>query len=141
MPIEFKRIYVSESGQSVVVTGIIDDKLTYPPSSGEVCATELAPGEWYINRAIVGPKQQRGLGLGSQLMTRLLAVVSSKPGFVHVNVEPGGYGESPKKQKNFYTKNGFKPVEGEYNLYRWTKEKEAHVEATQEVHDRAPDAG
>ena len=122
----FNKVHVSESGQAVVVTGYSDDwpKGSYRPVSGEVSATEYQPGEWYLNRALIGPDQARGKGLGTQLLKTLLARVSSKANFVAVSVEPGGYGVDPAKQRKFYTKNGFVPVLGEYNRFVWTKKEQ-----------------
>lgn len=131
MPIEFKKIHVSESGQSVVVTGWMDSENGRVPASGEVSATQAAmDGEWYLNRAIVGPDALRGKGLGSSLLKKLLEHLNAKPDFKSILVEPGGYHNDLKLQVRFYTNNGFELDPCYTNVYRWIKKKkEAHVEA------------
>lgn len=110
--------------QPAVATGWDDD---WPngkgrPVSGEVSATEFQPGQWYVNRAIVGPDEARGKGFGTQLLKALLERITSKPSFHSIVVEPGGYHNDLAKQVRFYTKNGFVKVRGHNNVYRWRGE-------------------
>jgi ribosomal protein S18 acetylase RimI-like enzyme len=117
---EFEQVLVHESGQAVVIAGHMH-VAGGVGFRGEVSASWYAhPGEWYLNRAII-PAECRGRGLGTQLLKRLLEVLSAKENFVHVIVEPGGYGADINKQRRFYTKNGFKPVRAFNNVYQWTK--------------------
>ncbi len=127
----FKKVFVSESGQAVVATGWDDDwpKGKNRPVSGEVSATEFKPGEWYLNRAIVGPDEARGKGLGTQLLKLLLERISSKSNFQRISVEPGGYHTDLAKQVRFYTKNGFMKDTSENNTYYWMKKGEQHAES------------
>lgn len=129
MPMKFKKIHTSESGHAVVVTGWNDTANTnISYISGEVSATQATGvGEWYLNRAIVGPDAARGQGLGSILLQTLLKYLSEKPDFKSIIVEPGGYHNDLKRQVRFYTNNGFVLERGYTNVYRWTKE-EVHVE-------------
>lgn len=60
---------------------------------------------WYLNRAMV-PEAYRGQGVGSKLLKELFAQLDMHKAGLLI-VEPGGYGADPKKQRNFYLKNGF----------------------------------
>ncbi len=68
-------------------------------------ATEMEKGEWWINRVNVH-RAYRGNGYGSKLVQLLVKTIKDCGG-KEVTAAPGGYGEDPKKQYNFYYKNGF----------------------------------
>jgi len=67
------------------------------------------PGEdyWFINRVLVKPENERGKGIGSELLQLLIKEIK-KHGGKKIIVTPGGYDNKTKKQFNFYRKNGFK---------------------------------
>jgi len=135
---QFEKINVYESGQAVVVVGEGDGMF----NNGEVSASwYVSPRIWLINRAII-PVKDRGHGLGTQLLQKLLATLAGKPEFFRVEVSPGGYGGDPQQQANFYTKNGFRPYDNEPGTYYWQKEiADVKDEASQEVHADSPDVG
>lgn len=119
-------VRINSEDQAVSVTLIDtyiknDAVLTRPRGVAE--ASELpsqGPGYWYTNRVLVTRPEDRGSGTGSYLLTLLKATLQQHKGFVALLVEPGGYGVSPKKQINFYRKNGFvrAPKVGP-NVYIW----------------------
>lgn len=117
------RIFCEEQAISVTVieTYIKNDSVgTRPKGTAEACIFPSLKGHWYTNRVLVTRKEERGKGLGSYLLTLLKATLQQQEGFVALMVEPGGYGTDPKKQINFYRKNGFirKPKLG-LNVYVW----------------------
>jgi GNAT superfamily N-acetyltransferase len=74
---------------------------------------------WYVNRVLVQPPDQRGSGIGQQLVKRLLNEIRLLGGR-KVIVTPGGYGSNTTQQINFYKKCGFtedKDAEGPF-LYK-----------------------
>lgn len=85
------------------------------PAIAECSSWPLEEGVWWINRILV-PEADRGQGLGSRLLQRLLTELKSK-GAKAVIVAPGGYGSDPEDQFNFYRKNGFRQVDKD-GLYR-----------------------
>lgn len=67
-------------------------------------------GRWHIARVLIQPATLRGRGIGSGLLSHLKAAVL-KHGGTHLTVDPGGYSMDPEKQKSFYRKCGFTPIE------------------------------
>jgi len=63
-------------------------------------------GEWYISRAFIKRTEDRGKGIGSEMMCMLKEHVANQGG-EFITVHPGGYEENKRKQFNFYRKNGF----------------------------------
>lgn len=70
-------------------------------------ATKLDNGKWYLNRVFINAAD-RNKGIGSDLLDRMKEKLSSLSDFEELMVEPGGYDADPGRQRNFYTKNGFK---------------------------------
>ena len=68
-------------------------------------ASNIGQGKWYLNRVKVN--SEKGLGLGTRLLQKLLQALQERGDFREVVVEPGGYGSDIKKLVNFYEKNGF----------------------------------
>lgn len=127
---KFEQVHVSESGQAIVVTGICPDGANGMPVRGEVSASEVSPGKWWVNRALVKPDDQRGHGLGTQLLHTLLATLVAKDSFKHVLVEPGGYNMPVGRQRKFYKRSGFKAARKLPGVLRWTKKEMKHVKAS-----------
>ena len=86
------------------------------PAIAESSQWPLEEGVWWINRILV-PEENRGQGLGSRLLQRLLSELKDKNAKA-VIVAPGGYGSKPEDQFNFYRKNGFQQVHSD-GLYRF----------------------
>ena len=66
----------------------------------------LIGDEWWVNRVIVRPDNQRGKGLGGKLLEELKKVVAAEGGKVLL-VAPGGYSNKHTAQVNFYGRHGF----------------------------------
>lgn len=71
-----------------------------------VASVDLVDGRWYVSRVMV-LKDQRGLGVGSDMLQRIIYEIKSRPDAADIIVCPGGYNEDPEKQFAFYKKNGF----------------------------------
>lgn len=147
---QFDKVHVLRNGQACVVSGSSEfPKLgTFQlPPCGDVSASEVASGIWYLNRALVQPAEVRGRGLGTQLLNLLLDNLRQDPNFVQLTVEPGGYDEDPVRQARFYTKNGFKKDPSEYNTYHWVTENSDAIaqttdaEASEGLPAGAPEVG
>lgn len=69
-------------------------------------ASLLPNGTWYFNRMLVKNEEDRGRGLGSQLLERFKEELK-KAGCRRLVVEPGGYGVDPVRQRRFYSERGF----------------------------------
>jgi GNAT superfamily N-acetyltransferase len=67
---------------------------------------------WWVSRVFV-QDDHRGKGLGSKIVSTLLAEIS-KQGGKSVIVTPGGYRADPSRQIQFYERLGFIPATGEF---------------------------
>jgi hypothetical protein len=94
-----EAIHVSKTPTSVSASFVTDGKLS-------VASIDfLEGGRWWISRVNV-QGAERGKGIGSQLLQKAIEeVLSFDP--TEIIVAPGGYGEEPERQINFYKKNGF----------------------------------
>ena len=63
---------------------------------------------WWLSRALVNPPEARNIGLGSKMLQLLIQEIKLQPFIRKIIVEPGGYDNNTKQQRNFYYKNGFK---------------------------------
>lgn len=98
------NIYATETNISIIylegnVRGTIGADLI--PHEGGVA--------WWIARAIVSPPDNRGKGIGSQMMAAFKEAVL-KSSCKKCIVAPGGYGANRRAQFNFYLRNGFTKV-------------------------------
>jgi predicted GNAT family N-acyltransferase len=76
---------------------------------------------WWIGRVLVEPENRRGEGVGGQMVRALLKAIIEQDG-QEVHVAPGGYGEDPEKQFEFYRRQGFVQQEGEdEGLFVWRR--------------------
>lgn len=76
-----------------------------------VCAeADLVGDKWNISRVLVKKEQDRGKGLGSNFLQKLLKEIYLRNSNAVVIVAPGGYGVDIQKQISFYKKNGFVEV-------------------------------
>lgn len=100
--------------ESVVFSGdhvTVYDYSVDPSGIHGVCAeADLIDGIWWICRVLVKKEQDRGKGLGSKFLQKLLFEIYRRDPDAAVVVSPGGYGVNSKKQINFYKKNGFKLI-------------------------------
>lgn len=80
---------------------------------------------WWIGRVLVQRDKERGKGIGSLILQRLLktattALTSDSLNPVpHVVVAPGGYSDDLEGQMRFYRRNGFEPDPREPDLLHW----------------------
>jgi GNAT superfamily N-acetyltransferase len=79
---------------------------------------ELLPSVWgwWINRALVTDPATRGAGIGTFVLKRLKRAVEAVSEVRVFLVSPGGYTNDTDRQFRFYTKNGFRAVEGSPDL-------------------------
>lgn len=70
--------------------------------------------QWWINRVLVQPESNRGLGIGSHLLKMLKEEVK-KQGGTKIVVAPGGYDQNKDRQVRFYKKHNF--IEYEQGSY------------------------
>jgi len=96
---------VASNSQSISV--YLEGKTSYDLSSA---SASFMGDHWYINRIIVNPKTERGKGIGSRLLQKLIEEVIIQKGN-KIIVTPGGYDMNREKQFNFYFKNGFSKKE------------------------------
>lgn len=131
-PLKFDKETVCASGQSIVVSGHMTNSDGLLPARGDVSASTAMAGDgrWLLNRALVQPPEYRGRGLGTRLLLTLLAEISKRADFKQLIVEPGGYNMPVRRQRRFYTKQGFKLIPGHPGVYRWVRPaKGRHVTA------------
>lgn len=81
---------------------------------------------WWIGRVLVVKDEDRGKGVGSLILQRLLKEITTsliaEAGNIvvpHAVVAPGGYSDNIDGQMRFYLKNGFEQVAGEDGLLGW----------------------
>lgn len=79
-----------------------------------VCAEADRVGDvWWIARVLVRREEDRGKGLGSKCLQKLLSEIYLHEGGplndvgATIIVSPGGYGADSTRQERFYRKNGF----------------------------------
>ena len=76
-------------------------------SSLRACAEASRIGaEWWVNRVLVNPKEERNKGLGGALLERLILAIMQVGGEVLL-VTPGGYDNDNDSQFRFYLAHGF----------------------------------
>jgi predicted GNAT family N-acyltransferase len=76
-----------------------------------VCAeADLVDGKWWISRVLVKKEQDRGNGLGSKFLQKLLYEIYLRDPDATVIVCPGGYVSDMERQISFYKKNDFVAV-------------------------------
>lgn len=69
-------------------------------------SADIVEDHWWIARALVRRPEDRGKGLGSIALARLLQEVRRSTVQL-VWVAPGGYGSNPSQVTRFYKKHGF----------------------------------
>ena len=69
-------------------------------------SADLVVRYWWLNRAIVQPKNNRRKGIGGQMLEMLKDEVKKQDGKAIV-VTPGGYDLNAKDQYRFYENHGF----------------------------------
>ncbi len=98
------KIHISSSEESISVSHIDESEPGLSVASVDrVCTDE---GSWYISRINV-IKKQRGMGIGSKLLSALINEIKSRSDKGNIIVFPGGYNEDSDKQFSFYKRNGF----------------------------------
>ncbi|MBD3261102.1 MAG: GNAT family N-acetyltransferase [Candidatus Altiarchaeales archaeon] len=86
---------------------------------GTASADQMGEDWWWVCRVLVDPKDVRGQGIGTELITRLKAEVV-KGGCRRLVVSPGGYDMDQSKQRQFYIRNGFSAEDAEHDrVYVW----------------------
>jgi len=113
------KIMVNNNGYSISVFALADDG--EPSDAAEpwpraLASADLVGDRWWVSRVIVRKVENRGQGIGSAVLSRLLLEVSGHP-CTRVCVSPSGYDQHPK-QRAFYLKHGFKPTD-EPDLLEW----------------------
>jgi GNAT superfamily N-acetyltransferase len=73
-------------------------------------------GRWWLARVVV--KDGKGKGVGTEMLRLLKEELVKNENFTDLLVAPGGYGSDPKRQRDFYLKNGFVPESGGGLLWR-----------------------
>jgi GNAT superfamily N-acetyltransferase len=87
-------------------------------SIGTASADQVYAGRWWISRCLVD-EAHRGRGLGGYLVNLLKEEARRQPGFVRIEVAPGGYNSNPKRVKAFYVRCGFVPEVDNEGLFIW----------------------
>jgi hypothetical protein len=72
-----------------------------------IVSADFLGNYWWLSRALINPPPARNIGLGSKMLQLLIQEIKKQP-IKKIVVEPGGYDNNPKQQRNFYYKNGFK---------------------------------
>lgn len=70
---------------------------------------------WWLSRALVHPPEERGKGVGRNLLRAILARLRDRQEPIRLIVEPGGYEGNTARQSRFYLNNGF--VQGDGYLF------------------------
>lgn len=110
-------IHVNNSGHSISVFALPEEGPREPePWPRALASADFVGDHWWVSRVLVRLPGNRGKGLGSQVLGRLLQEIAKHP-CTRVCVSPGGYDEDPR-QRAFYLKHGFVPAD-EPDLLVW----------------------
>ena len=111
-------LWVNNVGQSISVFALPEEpRDSSEPWPRALAAADFLGDRWWISRVIVRARDNRGKGLGSEVLRRLLDEIAKQP-CTTVCVSPGGYDGDTERQWAFYVKNGFKPGD-EPDLLVW----------------------
>lgn len=102
--IDEKNIFVNSKSDGVSITY----RSAVNIRSSVASIDRVEDHDWWVSRVLVN--EPRGQGLGSLLLKKALSEVFKHDPEARITVEPGGYGQNIKQQKNFYRKNGFVDV-------------------------------
>lgn len=106
-----EKLHVNSTGRSISVFALPEEgAIVREPWPRALAAADLVGDYWWVSRVIVRLPGNRGRGLGSLVLTRLLQEIQGQP-CKRVHVSPGGYHDDTEKQRAFYLKNGFKPTD------------------------------
>ena len=92
------------------------------------CSASLLGDQWFLNRVVVH-RDDRGAGIGKELLRRLQVVLSERwaleldrPETHKLIVTPGGYDSDPADLEKFYQACGFRTLEPLPGLLmEWTR--------------------
>ena len=104
------KVYAGPTNVNVVWTGDTWEE------RGTAEASRLTgdTGHWHICRVLVQPASNRGRGIGGDLLDLLKEEVRERGGET-LTVDPGGYDNNQERQRYFYQKCGFEPL-NEYRM-------------------------
>lgn len=107
---------INDSSASVMIVPLYSASASVFPTA--VAEASNLYEYWWIARVLVSKSEERGKGLGSLALQRLLQLIV-KQSSLPIRVAPGGYNEDPAKQIQFYEKNGFDQVADKPGLLEW----------------------
>jgi len=118
-PLTAEQLHVSLSDKNRIAYRVVDSKTGLGIGHAEIYLSE---GSAKIGRILIGDKEQRGNGLGKQVVDRLLDIAFNKPGilYVELNVFAWNLGALMCYQKAGFTINPDKTYERKIKDKTWT---------------------